>query len=1472
MASRRVLRDEDLRLNIILDGKQVPKENKRLMGELGKLERQGTKLEQTYRKLANEQRRLTAEQKKSYDPARALQITQLDLQMDALTISIKDNAKAQKDMRNQIGLTGMTLNQLQTHLKLLRIEQSNMRGDQETWDNLQKEIDKTNWQIKKLTTNSTWLGMVWEDVAHKANKYGAAIAAIGMVVYSVTNFIKQFTGDIKELEDTMAGVRRTTDLTREQILELKNAFDAMDTRTATKDLLDIAKTAGRLGLEKEKILGFVDAFDKINVALGEDLVGNDGNIEDVAKSVGKLVANFQMDKDIPFNEAMLRAGSLLNELDKSSQASASGILEFTTRLSGVAGITSMTIDQVSGIAATLDSMGVSAEMGASAVQRLLLNMAKNAGTYSKILGMSTKDYADLVNKDLNQAFIMLIKKSTEGAQGMMDFQKVLSGLGINEVRATQAFGKLRIALQEVNGEEAMLIKQQRIAKDAVASSNSVMGEFNIMNQNAAAEMDKVDKRLIALRQSVGLELMPTVVSLSKAYADFLYLLKDLFVWVQNHIRQIGGLVIAYSGFKVASIAAMISTRGFATILYGLMKTLPHFIKSFSLVQLLMIRLRYGTVAFNKAWAVFTAGIRANPLGLIITAIGVLAGLFVMFGKKVYDSNNVLKDFYKSLKKINEEKDNSMLEQQAKLNGLFEELKRNYADIEKRKGLIKQINEEYGGYIGKIDAEKVALTELNAIQEQATKGLMKYITLKNLDEELIKKQQLAATLEQKIFEMFKNDMQESGVEAEKAGKAYVDLYKIIEKAELLSATGVDVKTGLNKVKASEGMDYMTWEETLQNAARQFNAPGWDINKELLDPINQLSKLSKTYGGNIIDIVNNILELRNTAKTAKKNIQSFYESALKEFDKVIGKQEELNKQSGGGGTGNDGMTASLKERAEVLEEEYERTQMKLQKQANDQLKSKTWLEDALLKAEKSFLLRKMALAREGNGMITDEEGKVVEKLVDIQSKYEDLRAKEIEKGKSTELQQIEEKYNERILAIEQGYKREMELKQGKVGKADEERYQALILRVELIKLRQERDLLIKQKAEDSEITAKNIEIVKKDIEIVKKDQEIQKMQIDSNDVLIDQTKQLKTARTEYTKALRDEMEMMKEYESIFGKTLIGQLKLYEIQKNMAAKTKGEEIAMNAEQQAANEENHKNKLISDEKYGKKKAELQARLQGIQDAYETETEKIRLERTLEATKIGLEAGEEIANKFSERYAERLKQEEELKEQLKNKEITQAEYEKKVLELRKKNQRAFFKDMLVMILESLRASANAAIAEIAIKNMAKNAALPGGMIKAAIETAIMTAAVNAAFGIAKAKLTAKQYATGKYPVTGAMDGKTYNASYAGMPKTGIYNGPQLGLFNENPKMPEMVVDGLTTRKIMVNYPSIYKSIMALAAGRAPQYAVGKYPQMTEQSNAADNTALMNEILYYLKNPKSAMVDPYAIADELKRIDGRKVV
>ncbi len=123
-----------------------------------------------------------------------------------------------------------------------------------------------------------------------------------------------------------------------------------------------------------------------------------------------------------------------------------------------------------------------------------------------------------------------------------------------------------------------------------------------------------------------------------------------------------------------------------------------------------------------------------------------------------------------------------------------------------------------------------------------------------------------------------------------------------------------------------------------------------------------------------------------------------------------------------------------------------------------------------------------------------------------------------------------------------------------------------------------------------------------------------------------------------------------------------------------------------------------------------------------------------------------------------------------------------------------------------------------------------------------------------KRKLTTGMltYAEGKYPVLGD-DGVVYDAEYAGANmRTGVYRKPHFGIFAE--KQPEMVIDGKTTQRLVLNYPEVYNGILQLsrtgrmgmrtyADGNVVEFAAASEQQALQQQQQAMQMEAMNQTL-----------------------------
>lgn len=492
------LREEDLVLNIIVNGDRGRK-------EINQLERSIIDSRAAISKLAAEQKKLEKQGK-----ADSAQYAANKTAIDRYNASIKTAEERVALLRKGMKLEEMSISDLQKKLaQLTRVRNASIPGS-EQWVKASNEIKVIADRLVTLKKKSADTNLSVCKMAEGVNKYIGLLSAGGLSILSMVSGMNRARAAFAEYDDKLSDVMKTTGLTKEETEALSDRLKRINTRTPQLELLDLARVAGKLGLSAlEDVEGFVRAADKINVALSEDL---GGNAEEALNKVGKLVDIFDLKKKYGIEDAMIRVGSTINELGAASTANEGYVVEFTNRLAGVAPQAGISIENVMGYGATLDQFGQQCETAATTVSQALTGMFKKPAEYARIAGMSLSEFNTLLNRDANAAFITFLRglKNSEG--GMSGMTRNLASLKLEGTRATQILGALATNVDT-------LVEQQVLANQAFADGMSIIDEFNTKNNNAQAQYEKSVKIIKNWTVEIGRSLTPAYYSLTNVIAD-----------------------------------------------------------------------------------------------------------------------------------------------------------------------------------------------------------------------------------------------------------------------------------------------------------------------------------------------------------------------------------------------------------------------------------------------------------------------------------------------------------------------------------------------------------------------------------------------------------------------------------------------------------------------------------------------------------------------------------------------------------------------------------------------------------------------------------------------------------------------------------------------------------------------------------------------------------------------------------------
>lgn len=723
--------EESLRLNIIVNGDQGRKAILDLESAVGS---STAKL----KKMKDEMASLESKGKTS-----GRQFNKLQKDIEKESKALDENRKQLETLRRQQSLTTMTMSELRKHINQTRTALEQAVQGTSNWSRLNAELQKAKTQLKLLETQSLATDKTVCGLAGRIRDYYISARGTADAVRTAWSIVTKATDAYQEYDEALTDAMKTTNLTKEEVTTLGEALKKMDTRTAQNELMSLARIGGKLGITgQEDILGFVRAADKINVALSEDL---GGDAEGAIAAIGKMVDIFQLEDSFGLEQSLLKVGSAVNSLGMASTANEGYIVDFTKRLAGIAPNADISIDRILGLAATLDKYGQTSEMSSTAIGQTIMAMFKRTETFAGIAGMELKEFTDLLNNDVNEAFIRVLE-GMKGSDGSLhSVVAAMDEMHLNGQRAAQVLGTLSKNTDELRS-------QQELANQAFTEGTSLLDEFAVKNESATARIEKSRNAIHNQVVEIGQKLMPVVegsMELAEVGMGILTKLVGLLVSLRGAIMA---LAAAYAIVKVAKMAdiALDKLRHFyskqnredlaleATMLEGSARKT---IAMSAAKNLLAGNFR----AAGKAAKAFFTSLKTGlgPLGWALLAIEALAAGITYMVKRSRESTRALRE----LNKTQIDAKQAFADVQSEIKGERDALKEletaalNAASgSRERAAAIKTINDRYGDYLPNLLTEKSSNEEIKTALKGVNDELERKILLQAKEQELVKVQQ------------------------------------------------------------------------------------------------------------------------------------------------------------------------------------------------------------------------------------------------------------------------------------------------------------------------------------------------------------------------------------------------------------------------------------------------------------------------------------------------------------------------------------------------------------------------------------------------------------------------------------------------------------------------------------------------------------------------------------------------------------
>ena len=598
--------------------------------------------------------------------------------------AINQNRTAYINLKSIVAnLNKTTLRDLQRALKECRKQMNNLTAGDPKMKVLMAQYRAIDNQIGKITGQYKRQTGVVEGLVKRLSAY------VG--VYGAYNFITGQIGNVTaknvELSDSLADIRKVSGLSAKEVNELSDKIHALDTRTASDELHQLAFNAGRLGIQGvDGILQFVKAGNQINVALGEDL-GQDALVQ--LMKMNEVMGTI---KELGIEKSLLATGSAINTLSASSTASGEQIADFASRLSGIAAQANITTDELLGLGSASSALNMQTEVAATAFNKFINEIVAHTSVVAKAAGIEKEALDELLKSGKTMEAVVVVLEALNGKGGLRGLDPIMKDLGSDGARLNQV-------LAAFSKNTDVLRRHLNISTDAFREATSVTQEYNIKNENAAAILARIKNALVEF-------------TVNSAFT----------AWLEDVLRKV------YELPKAVKESSDVIIRSLVLINTHLL-LLKLNITSFTKIGLLrlLVRLRaalvpIGTTIVSKLIPAVKAlfGVLAvNPILTMISAVGMLGIAFDHLNR----TTNAFTKSQRRLKDLNDEYDSSLGSELTHLNQLKSWLDKSAKGTEEYNAAKEAILKNYGKYLTGLGKEIETLENVtgayNAITEAAT---------------------------------------------------------------------------------------------------------------------------------------------------------------------------------------------------------------------------------------------------------------------------------------------------------------------------------------------------------------------------------------------------------------------------------------------------------------------------------------------------------------------------------------------------------------------------------------------------------------------------------------------------------------------------------------------------------------------------------------------------------------------------------
>lgn len=613
--------------------------------------------------------------------------------------------------------------ELNRTLKSLQQQLNGIQRGSAAWDAHVAKIKAVKAELQRVNATMQTQKSLWSRFNNWLNNCQTAILGLGAAITGLVMAGRKAVNAFAEMDEQLANTRKYTGLSVEATKELNEIFKKMDTRTPREKLNELAQEAGRLGKNTlESVQGYVEAADIINVALVDLGSG-------ATQTIAKLTNIFGVEELLGTKEAMLAVGSTVNVLSQNCTASKPYLVEFAQRMAGIGSQAGLTIPQILAFGAVLDANGQKVEMSATAIQKVIMNLANKNKEFAATLGLDAKKLNETLKHSAKDGLLMFLEALQKMGQDVgfenatLTLAPAFKEMGLDAARVSQVLSTLAMHLDEVKW-------QMGEADKAFTEASSATHEYEIFNNTAQAAIDKARKRVGELAIELGEKLYPLMKHIYTSSGVFLRVLNQLVDFFIEYKREIMLLCISIAAYTVVAKGSMVATKA-----WSLVTSAATAITKGAKIAVMALRIGYLqlTNQISKAEAMtklFNRTTKASPWGIIIALVAAAAGAVYSFYERMKDAREEaerarkeMEEWKQSLTDLDAASAEYSSKEITRLKALYNEATNESIATDKRRAAAEKLQNLYPDYFKNLSIEQIMVGQAKQQYDNLTASII-----------------------------------------------------------------------------------------------------------------------------------------------------------------------------------------------------------------------------------------------------------------------------------------------------------------------------------------------------------------------------------------------------------------------------------------------------------------------------------------------------------------------------------------------------------------------------------------------------------------------------------------------------------------------------------------------------------------------------------------------------------------------------